>query len=94
MYVPARERDGGTHGLAILSAFPIADVEKMELPDFGKGRLRIALRASILVGDRRVEIINLHLDTKLNTQERIAHLHPVAIDAPAAVLVGGDFNTS
>jgi endonuclease/exonuclease/phosphatase family metal-dependent hydrolase len=92
-YVPARERDGGTHGLAILSAFPIVEVAKMELPDAGKGRLRIAVQAVIEVLGRRLHVIDLHLDTKLNTQERIAQLHPIVIDAPATTLVAGDFNT-
>ena len=93
VYVPAREREGGTHGLAILSAFPIVGVSKMELPDAGKGHLRIAVAAEIEVLGRRLHVIDLHLDTKLNTQERIAQLHPIVIDAPATTLIAGDFNT-
>jgi endonuclease/exonuclease/phosphatase family metal-dependent hydrolase len=94
VYVPAREVDGGgTHGLAILSAFPIVNVERMLLPDAGKGRTRIAIQADIDVAGRLLHVINLHLDTKLNTKERIAHLRPAVIDAPTETLVAGDFNT-
>lgn len=93
-YVPAREREGGTHGLAILSAFPIEDVAKMELPNAGKGHVRIAVEADIVVGDRRLHVVDLHLETKLNTKERIAQLSPIATGVPATTLIAGDFNTA
>lgn len=95
VYVPARQvEDGGTHGLAILSAFPVQNVQRMLLPDAGKGHPRIAMQAEVVVGERRLHVINLHLDTKLNTAERLAHLRPAVIDAPETTLVAGDFNTS
>lgn len=94
VYVPARQvPGGGTHGLAILSAYPITEVERMLLPDAGKGHPRIAMRAEIELGAARLHVVNLHLDTKLNTAERLAHLRPAVIDAPEAALVAGDFNT-
>ena len=96
VYVPARVRDTGTHGLAIISAYPITNVEKMDLPESEAHALqrRIAIAADIEVGGRTLHLIDLHLDTKLNARERIAQLHPAVIDAPDATLVGGDFNTS
>lgn len=93
VYVPARQVQDGTHGLAILSAFPLQNVQRMMLPDAGKGHPRIAMQAEVVVGDRRLHLINLHLDTKLNTAERLAHLRPAVIDAPQTTLVAGDFNT-
>ncbi len=95
VYVPARlVEGGGTHGLAILSAFPLQNVQRMLLPDAGKGHPRIAMQAEVVVGERRLHVINVHLDTKLNTAERLAHLRPAVIDAPETTLVAGDFNTS
>ena len=34
----------------------------------------------------------MHLEPSLNSSERLAELRPAVIDAPEAVLVGGDFN--
>jgi endonuclease/exonuclease/phosphatase family metal-dependent hydrolase len=94
VYVPARRVSGdGTHGLAILSAFPIGNVERMFLPDAGKGHPRIAIQADIELPGGALHVINLHLDTKLNTRERIAHLRPAVLDAPTQTLVAGDFNS-
>jgi endonuclease/exonuclease/phosphatase family metal-dependent hydrolase len=95
VYVPARVRDAGTHGLAILSAFPITNVEKMDLPDCSDSlRHRIAISADIDVDGHLLHVIDVHLDTKLNAGERIGQLSPVVRDAPPATLIGGDFNTS
>lgn len=96
VYVPARAvRDGGTHGLAILSAFPISDVEKMDLPETSrKSQHRIAIRATIDVEGTPLTVVDVHLDTKLNTQQRIAQLSPLVTASPDAALVAGDFNMS
>lgn len=93
VYVPARTIPGGTHGLAILSAFPIGDVERMDLRESAnKNQHRIAIQATIDVGGRPLHVVDVHLDTMLSAKQRVAQLSPVVIDAPAAVLVGGDFN--
>jgi endonuclease/exonuclease/phosphatase family metal-dependent hydrolase len=94
VYIPAREYHGGTHGLAIMSAFPIENVELMRLAPSDKGNPRIAVRADIRIGDRTLRIINVHLDTVLNVRDRILQLRPAVIDAPDTVIVAGDFNTN
>jgi endonuclease/exonuclease/phosphatase family metal-dependent hydrolase len=83
-----------THGLAVMSAFPIDLVEKMDLPLADNGVPRIALSADVHVGDRTLHIIDIHLETRLNPRERVEQLHPAVIGAADAVLVAGDFNTS
>jgi endonuclease/exonuclease/phosphatase family metal-dependent hydrolase len=94
VYVPAREVAGGTHGLAILSAFPIAKVERMDLREAANpSQHRIAIRATIDVNGTPLHVIDLHLDTMLSAQQRVAQLSPVVIDAPASAVVGGDFNS-
>ncbi len=93
VYVPAREVPGGTHGLAILSAFPITAVEKMDLRQAANAsQHRIAIQATIDVDGHPLDVINVHLDTKLSAKQRIAQLSPIVVDAPPATLVGGDFN--
>jgi endonuclease/exonuclease/phosphatase family metal-dependent hydrolase len=94
IYVPAREKHGGTHGLALMSAFPIDHVEKMLLPLADNGVPRMALSADVHVGDRTLHVIDIHLETRLNPRDRVAQLHPAVIDAADDVLVAGDFNTN
>jgi endonuclease/exonuclease/phosphatase family metal-dependent hydrolase len=95
VYVPARLRNGGTHGLAILSRYPLTNVMRMDLPEVSQSiHLRIAVSADIDLGTRTLSVIDLHLDTLLNAGERIAQLHPVVIDAPPQTVVAGDFNMS
>lgn len=95
VYVPARTLADGTHGLAIVSAFPISGVERMDLPESSNpSQHRIAIRATIDVDGARLTIIDLHLDTFLNARQRVAQLSPIVVDAPPVVLVGGDFNSS
>jgi endonuclease/exonuclease/phosphatase family metal-dependent hydrolase len=94
VYVPARTKGAGTHGLAVMSAFPLELVEKMDLPLADNGVQRIAVSADILVGERTLHVIEVHLETRLNPRDRVAQLHPAVIDAADAVLVAGDFNTN
>lgn len=95
VYVPARAIPEGTHGLALISAFPIDSVERMDLRESSHpSQHRIAIRATLDVNGTPVSIIDLHLDTFLNAQQRIAQLSPIVVDAPPAVIVGGDFNSS
>ena len=98
-YAPARIEGNGTHGLAILSRYPLSDVEVIRLKKYDLGfrgtRRRIAMAATVQIGDRHVRLYNVHLDTRLTPEERLTQLEPVVAEAvkqPEA-LVGGDFNT-
>ena len=100
VYAPARlTADGGTHGLAILSRFPLSDIEVLPLKQYNlhrNTRRRIALSATVQVGGHALRLYNLHLDTRLNSGDRLEQLRPAveaALGQPAAV-VGGDFNTN
>jgi len=98
-YAPARIEGDGTHGLAILSRYPLSDVEVIRLKKYDLGfrgtRRRIAMAATVEPGGRPVRVYNVHLDTRLTPEERLTQLEPVVAEAerqPEA-LVGGDFNT-
>lgn len=102
VYAPARTTlTGGTHGLAILSRYPLTEIEVLALPrnDLGsRTRRRIALGATVEAAGRRLRLYNLHLDTRINIEERLAQLAPVLEAARRqpldAVVIGGDFNTN
>jgi len=102
VYAPARStRSGGTHGLAILSRYPLSEIEVVPLPhnDLGaKTRRRIALGATVEAAGRRLRLYNLHLDTRINIDARLAQLAPVLEAARRqpheTVVIGGDFNTN
>ncbi|MBI4462711.1 MAG: endonuclease/exonuclease/phosphatase family protein [Acidobacteria bacterium] len=101
VYAPARATHPGcTHGLAILSRYPLRDVEVIPLPQFDlrfNTHRRIALAATLDVGRAPVRFYNLHLDTRLNPADRQEQLRPVVerarADAVSRVVIGGDFNT-
>lgn len=110
VYAPARvqvreDKNGkqrtGTHGLAILSRFPLRDIEIIPLPFFKlkiRSRRRIAVAATAMVPGGEIALFNLHLDTRLNSRNRIEQLKPV-VEAAAKVsgkpiIIGGDFNTN
>lgn len=101
-YAPARPtEDGGTHGLAILSRFPLSDVEVLPLKQYNLAfntRRRIALAATLDVAGHPLRVYNVHLDTRLNAGQRIEQLRPVVEaarrQAVPTVVIGGDFNTN
>jgi len=103
VYAPARlkEAGDGTHGLAILSRFPMSDIEVVPLKQFQLGvntRRRIALGVTLHLGERRLRVYNLHLDTRINADQRIEQLRDVVEAAQRQplreVILGGDFNTN
>jgi endonuclease/exonuclease/phosphatase family metal-dependent hydrolase len=92
---------GGTDlGLAILSRFPLRDVRILSLPRYDLGfrtRSRYALMGTAETPWGPVRIANAHLDTRLNTADRLAQLEPVIRETAAFQgprLIGGDFNSN
>lgn len=99
-YVPAREiKAKGTHGLAILSRYDLANVKVIALPKhalLARSRPRIAMTATADVRGTRVMLANVHLDTTINSAERIAQVK-VLIDElkkgrTQKIILGGDLN--
>jgi endonuclease/exonuclease/phosphatase family metal-dependent hydrolase len=85
----------GTHGLAILSRWPLRDVERLDLPrnDLPFRRCaRIALAAHVDTPHGELRLTSVHLDTRLNLAARIAQLTPALVDHPLHILAG-DLNT-
>jgi endonuclease/exonuclease/phosphatase family metal-dependent hydrolase len=87
-------------GLAILSRYPISDrsVRALKKCDLRfRSRERFALAVTVLTPAGPVRIWNVHLDTRINSIERLEQLAPVLVDAravPGPKIIGGDFNTN
>lgn len=98
VYAPAREIEGGTHGLAMFSRYPLDDISVRRLPYYDQPvhpEEKIALAADVLVGEQRVRIVNIHLAVRLGPSDRIVQLDPAMNDVGVdSFLTGGDYNTN
>ena len=95
VYAPERTEGDGTHGPAILSRWPLSNVRTMKLPYAALAisrAPRIALAAEVWIGDQVLNVIDLHLDTRLNVNQRVLQMRPAVLDAPWPTVVGGDLN--
>jgi len=97
VYAPARSEGGGTHGIAMLSRFPLEAAAVRRLPHVDqpiRARDRNALAAEVVLGTTRLRLVNLHLDVRIGPVDRIRQLHPAVVDPGDPVVIGGDFNTN
>jgi endonuclease/exonuclease/phosphatase family metal-dependent hydrolase len=102
VFVPLKPRSFGIEGAAIMSRYPMRDIEVMHLPDrtqdsaWGDEGLafRVALAATIDTTSGPVRIVNVHLSVPLNIPERIIQIRPALLDLPQPAVVLGDFNTN
>jgi endonuclease/exonuclease/phosphatase family metal-dependent hydrolase len=99
-YAPADLLENGdTQGLAILSRYPLKKARVIPLKYFRlrfRSRCRIALTATVETAAGSVRLVNVHLDTRINSRNRIAQLAPVIEDVKGfdgPQIIGGDFNT-
>ncbi len=91
-------KGGGVRGLAILSRFPLEEIRRIQLPVKGPGgRRRIALGATLRVGQTRVRLYNLHLETRIPAAARAEQIGGILKDAAQfstlPTVLAGDFNT-
>jgi endonuclease/exonuclease/phosphatase family metal-dependent hydrolase len=96
VYAPAHTVDnGGVHGVAILSRFPLAGAQVRQLPYFDQinTEQRIALRADVMLDGVALPAVDVHLDTRLAPADRIYQLDPALHDVADRMIIGGDLNT-
>ncbi|MDX8455483.1 endonuclease/exonuclease/phosphatase family protein [Mesorhizobium sp. VK9D] len=102
------ENTEGFHGNAITGAVPLLRPFLIRLdaagawflPEHGQPRIggRMALGGQVMVGNRRVTVVSVHLENRTDPAGRAdqtRHLLDAIdrYDAQAPVLIGGDFNT-
>jgi endonuclease/exonuclease/phosphatase family metal-dependent hydrolase len=98
-FAPSRTLEKGEHGIALLSKLPIQDFEAIDLPQFNLGfrsRKRIAIRGKIDFDGTKIQVCNVHLDSRLNIDDRISQLSPLMGEIKkdsSRIILGGDFNT-
>jgi endonuclease/exonuclease/phosphatase family metal-dependent hydrolase len=87
-------------GVAILSTYPLTDVRRILLPNAGpQGRRRVALGATVQVGQTNVRVYSVHAETRISNEQRLQQLQAVLDDLNThharleRVVVLGDFNT-
>jgi endonuclease/exonuclease/phosphatase family metal-dependent hydrolase len=86
-------------GIALLSAFPLSDVERVELPHVGpRGRRRVALGATVRIGSDAVRIYVVHAERRIPTRQHLDQYQAVlsALASHRGVngaVVLGDFNS-
>ena len=94
-----RLSNGGTHGLAVLSRYPLRDPEVIYLKRIKvkiNNRCRIAVGATVETDLGAVRVFSTHLDTNINAGRRWEQLEPIAEAAgkfSGPALIGGDLNT-
>jgi len=100
VFAPGHDNGRGSDGVAILSRAPITSAQVIELPYFdvhtNSGR-RVALAATINVGDRPITAYAVHLDNRLTPRDRRTQVTPVLVHAAqqrTPIIMAGDFNTS
>jgi endonuclease/exonuclease/phosphatase family metal-dependent hydrolase len=84
-------------GLAILSRYPLSEVQIRALKPFDlrfHSRKRFALLATAVTPWGPVRLVDVHLDTRLNLANRLEQLEPVMRDTAARRIIAGDFNSN
>jgi len=86
-------------GVAILSVFPLHDIQRIVLPNLGPGgRRRVALGATIMMGQTSVRIYSVHSETRISISRKLEQMKAIIGDLarypnemPAVIM--GDLNT-
>lgn len=87
-------------GVAIVSRYPLSDIRVTALKACDlrfRSRKRLSIGATARTPGGDVRVWNVHLDTRINADERLEQLHPVLEEASlhqGPKLIGGDFNTN
>ena len=94
-----KETDEEETGVAILSVFPLTEVERIVLPHAGPNRRRrVALGATVEMENRRWRVYSAHAETRLGFDKKLEQFKAILTDlarypADMPAVIMGDFNT-
>lgn len=75
---PGSEKTEDETGVAILSPYPLTDVERLVLPNPGPGeRRRAGIGATIMLGSQSIRVYSVHAETRIPTQKKVEQLKHV-----------------
>ncbi len=87
-------------GVAILSVYPLTEVQRIVLPNQGPGgRRRAAIGATVNIGGKTLRCYSLHAEIRMSNERRLEQFKAVIDDLQSqkskvdAAVVLGDFNT-
>jgi endonuclease/exonuclease/phosphatase family metal-dependent hydrolase len=93
-------KTGRDFGNALLSPWPLEDARKLILPHQSRftGLKRMATVATVRVGQQRIRVYSVHIETPIHLggsgrQEQVQAILDDAHPSPDPVVVVGDFNT-
>jgi endonuclease/exonuclease/phosphatase family metal-dependent hydrolase len=90
---PGPDTATGGYGVALLSAWPLSDVEVVELPRTDSA-VRVAMRATVAHPDGPFRVVNAHLETEGEVRvAQAARVRDLTAGADRAVVLG-DFNAT
>lgn len=95
----AKPQDEEGTGVAILSPYPLSNIQRIVLPHEGPGgRRRVALGATVTIKNLTIRTYSVHSETRISVTRKLEQMQAVLKDLalypksmPAVVL--GDFNT-
>jgi endonuclease/exonuclease/phosphatase family metal-dependent hydrolase len=95
----AKPTDEEETGVAILSVYPLSDVQRIVLPHPGPGqRRRVALGATVQMDNRKWRVYSAHAETRIKIGKKLEQYQAVLDDlahfpADMPAIIMGDFNT-
>ena len=95
---PAADKEEDT-GVELLSLYPLSDIKRIVLPHKGPGgRARVALGATMRIGNANIRVYSVHSETRLPVSEKLDQFRAVLDDLARlprtmAAVVMGDFNS-
>lgn len=95
----ARANDEEETGVAILSVYPLSDVQRIVLPNPGpNSRRRVALGATVEMDGRQWRIYSAHAETRISVDKKMEQFNAILEDlarypAEMPAVIMGDLNT-
>ncbi|MDT7778192.1 MAG: hypothetical protein QOC99_704 [Acidobacteriota bacterium] len=97
---PRTDGDGEEEtGVALLSVFPMSDVERVVLAHEGpEGRRRVAVGATLQIGTNTLRVYSVHAETRMPVEKKVEHWRAILDDLRrfpkvSGAIILGDFNT-
>ena len=95
----AKPTDEEETGVAILSVYPLSEVQRIVLPNKGpNGRSRVALGATVEIDNQRWRVYSAHTETRIPISKKLEQFKAVLDDlahypANMPAIIMGDLNT-